>query len=138
MLPHLLVAKAVQEGRLVRQPCEVCGEARAVAHHDDYARPLAVRWLCRQHHQEWHERNGEGANVGLSPAAVAAGTRIREARQRRGLSVAELARSVPISRNQLANIERGAFKKIRALNAVRICRALEIDVVAVFGGLHAG
>jgi hypothetical protein len=24
------------------------------AHHDDYARPLDVTWLCRRHHQQRH------------------------------------------------------------------------------------
>jgi hypothetical protein len=43
---------AVAKGQLVRQPCEVCGESKVDAHHDDYAKPLAVRWLCRRHHAQ--------------------------------------------------------------------------------------
>jgi hypothetical protein len=31
-----------------------CGEPRVDAHHDDYARPLDVRWLCRPHHRLTH------------------------------------------------------------------------------------
>lgn len=35
--------------------CEVCGRTRNVdAHHDDYAKPLDVRWLCRSHHRKLH------------------------------------------------------------------------------------
>lgn len=48
--------------RLVKQPCEVCGEGVADAHHDDYSKPLEVRWLCRAHHGQWHAKHGEGKN----------------------------------------------------------------------------
>lgn len=51
---HWTVRNAIRDGRLVRQPCEVCGNPRTDAHHDDYSRPLDVRWLCRKHHGEQH------------------------------------------------------------------------------------
>lgn len=51
------VSNAVRDGRLTRQPCEVCGATRAQAHHDDYSKPLDVRWLCTKHHAEWHKTN---------------------------------------------------------------------------------
>ncbi len=52
---HDAVAYAVRSGKLVRQPCEVCGATgRIHAHHDDYTKPLEVRWLCRNHHAEKH------------------------------------------------------------------------------------
>lgn len=41
---------------LERQPCEVCGNPDVVAHHDDYTKPLEVRWLCRSHHAKFHRR----------------------------------------------------------------------------------
>lgn len=44
---------AVRSGRITRQACEVCG-APAQAHHDDYAKPLEVRWLCTEHHALEH------------------------------------------------------------------------------------
>lgn len=46
--------KAIKRGHLVRQPCEVCGDARVEAHHDDYSQPLNVRWLCPSHHRDHH------------------------------------------------------------------------------------
>ena len=51
------VSNAIRDGRLTRQPCEVCGAKQAQAHHDDYGKPLEVRWLCTTHHAEWHRHN---------------------------------------------------------------------------------
>lgn len=49
------VHKAIRSGKLERQPCEVCGITEDIhAHHDDYSKPLEVRWLCRKHHREVH------------------------------------------------------------------------------------
>lgn len=49
--------RAVKTGKIKKQPCEVCGNPKADAHHDDYNSPLEVRWLCRSHHAEWHAHN---------------------------------------------------------------------------------
>ena len=47
------VGRAVRSGLLVRGPCEVCGTtANVQAHHDDYSKPLEVRWMCFKHHRE--------------------------------------------------------------------------------------
>jgi hypothetical protein len=44
--------RAVRSGKIKRQPCEVCGSREGVeGHHDDYSRPLDVRWVCRRHHR---------------------------------------------------------------------------------------
>lgn len=58
-----MVKNARRDGRLFVEPCEVCGTVTSVhAHHDDYAKPLNVRWLCAAHHSQWHRDNGEGEN----------------------------------------------------------------------------
>lgn len=54
---RVAAGNALARGHLVRQPCEVCGEVKAHAHHDDYSKPLDVRWLCTTHHAEWHKHN---------------------------------------------------------------------------------
>ena len=58
---HVATASALRRGLIERQPCEVCGVEQSDAHHDDYARPMAVRWLCRKHHKEAHRAAEEVA-----------------------------------------------------------------------------
>ena len=60
---HILVGNRIRSGDLIKQTCEVCGCKDTHAHHDDYAKPLEVRWLCDEHHNEWHRINGEGKNA---------------------------------------------------------------------------
>lgn len=43
--------RAVVRGDVVRGPCEACGAVDVEAHHDDYDKPLAVRWFCKRHHE---------------------------------------------------------------------------------------
>lgn len=59
---HSKVNNAIAGGKLVRGCCEICGEEKTVAHHDDYDRPLDIRWLCQGHHKQWHVANGPGLN----------------------------------------------------------------------------
>lgn len=49
--------KAVKSGVVIRGTCEVCGDNKVDAHHDDYTKPLSVRWMCRKHHAEHHKNN---------------------------------------------------------------------------------
>ena len=58
-----MVGNAIRDKRLFRQACEICGsKLRIHAHHDDYLKPLNVRWLCAAHHRQWHIKNGEAKN----------------------------------------------------------------------------
>lgn len=60
---HAVVGRQVRAGNLFVEPCEICGSEDSVhAHHNDYAKPLNVRWLCAAHHRQWHCANGEGIN----------------------------------------------------------------------------
>lgn len=47
---------AVARGAVKRKPCEVCGAVKAQAHHDDYSKPLEVRFLCKKHHAQHHRK----------------------------------------------------------------------------------
>lgn len=53
---HQAVHRALKRGALVRpSSCEDCGrEGAPQAHHDDYERPLDVRWLCASCHKLHH------------------------------------------------------------------------------------
>jgi len=61
---RIIVGNALRDGKLTRpECCEDCGKQRRLhGHHDDYARPLDVRWLCPTCHATWHKENGEGLN----------------------------------------------------------------------------
>jgi Rps23 Pro-64 3,4-dihydroxylase Tpa1-like proline 4-hydroxylase len=46
--------KALKSGKIKKKPCEFCGNKKVEGHHDDYLKPLIVRWLCRSHHLQVH------------------------------------------------------------------------------------
>lgn len=62
------VWREINAGRMTKpETCSSCGEGGIIdGHHDDYAKPLEVRWLCRWCHREWHRINGEAANANTS------------------------------------------------------------------------
>lgn len=51
---RIKVTNAIRLGKLIKQPCEKCGKEKAEAHHDDYSKPLDIRWLCSFHHKQLH------------------------------------------------------------------------------------
>lgn len=44
-------------GKIKPKPCEVCGELKTERHHDDYNKPLDIKYFCRKHHVEYHLKN---------------------------------------------------------------------------------
>lgn len=61
-LAHSAVNNAVRDGKLIKpSECSDCGKQSKIhGHHDDYRKPLQVRWLCAVCHSAWHQQNGEG------------------------------------------------------------------------------
>jgi len=57
-----IVNNSIRAKKLFKESCEVCGAKDTHAHHDDYLKPLNIRWLCAAHHSQWHKANGEGKN----------------------------------------------------------------------------
>lgn len=68
------VSNAVRDGRLVRGT--VCEQADATcrgrieAHHDDYSKPLEVRWLCVGHHRAAHHTEEPPAAGGATGGSI--------------------------------------------------------------------
>jgi len=56
------VCRAVRSGKIIPQPCALCGAAKTEAHHADYSKPLDVIWVCRSCHFKIHY--GEATEVG--------------------------------------------------------------------------
>src|SRR6266436_5630179 len=49
------VSQYLRNGKLVKEPCEVCGSMMDVqGHHENYFKPLDVHWMCRTHHLQYH------------------------------------------------------------------------------------
>jgi len=40
--------------KIIPLPCSVCGCSRVHGHHEDYAKPKEVIWLCPLHHKQRH------------------------------------------------------------------------------------
>lgn len=53
-LAHQKVKLGIKRGLLTKKPCEVCGDPKSVGHHEDYLKPLEVKWLCSRHHMRLH------------------------------------------------------------------------------------
>jgi hypothetical protein len=53
-----IMYRALKAGRITRPDhCETCREVKPLhGHHDDYAAPLDVRWLCTTCHRQAHEQ----------------------------------------------------------------------------------
>jgi hypothetical protein len=54
-----ILQKAVDSGRILRQPCEHCGATPTEGHHEDHSKPLEVIWLCRPCHIALHKARGD-------------------------------------------------------------------------------
>lgn len=56
---HVIAGNAIRDGKLIpASSCSICGSVEKIeGHHDDYTKPLDVRWLCEQCHKAWHKIN---------------------------------------------------------------------------------
>jgi hypothetical protein len=113
---------AMKTGRLERKPCEVCGDKRVEGHHDDYNKPLDVRWLCRKHHSEAHrelilatrargERNPNSRLTDEQVAEIRRRHRVVHPARRTGSSSTELAKEFGITRQYVSQLVAGKWRR---------------------------
>jgi hypothetical protein len=55
VLARNALSAAKRTGRIRERPCEICGALPTDGHHEDYSKPLEVRWLCQKHHKQLHK-----------------------------------------------------------------------------------
>jgi len=61
------VARAIKNGRLEKNPCLICGNAkRPHAHHEDYSSPLKITWLCAKCHKFIHSKGFQQSRLEAS------------------------------------------------------------------------
>jgi len=61
------VNNAIAMGSIKKRGCEICDSKSTEAHHDDYRNSawLKVRWLCVDHHRQWHNHHSPIYSNGL-------------------------------------------------------------------------
>ena len=55
-LCRLRTSLMVKKGEIIILLCQICGELKVEAHHDNYNKPTNVMWLCVKHHKELHRK----------------------------------------------------------------------------------
>ncbi len=115
---HYLVTQAVSSGVLVRPSnCSDCGRGRyCVAHHDDYSKPLGVRWLCQSCHAGFHWwliRTGQRTTSAERTAArldwKKKGVFLKNLRTSKGIFMGWVAGKMKVSPSVLSVMEKGGL-----------------------------
>ena len=60
-----IIGNAIRDGKIIKpsscSECNVTG-VRVHGHHDNYAYPMTVRWLCSKCHTAYHKEHGSAIN----------------------------------------------------------------------------
>lgn len=136
------VGRALAKGELKREPCEQCGKRKSEAHHDDYSKPLAVRWLCRPHHRQWHKEN-KIAPVDIRaskvrdmtlvdhawPLIIPVTERLRTLTTEQRISDVALAQRIGCSRQMVSTWFAAGIRTLKALYALSEAMDCEVQIV---------
>ena len=118
---HVRLNKAIKDG-LVCKPssCSICNKTpkKLNGHHDDYAYPLDVRWMCTKCHLSWHRENGPGLNAGVK-VFYPEKALVKPSPQENRTRCINIKRSIKISL-AIAGMERGELAKRSGVNPAHI------------------
>ncbi len=99
--------QALKLKEIKRLSCEICGNEKSHGHHDNYNKPLKVRWLCAKHHKEIHKgKNGKRRTKKQTKELREKIAKLRE----QDFTFREIARMLRIKSSILVNYH---FRKIR-------------------------
>jgi DNA-binding XRE family transcriptional regulator len=111
------INRAKARAEVAEAPCEVCGTTDGVhAHHDDYAKPLDVRWLCADHHADVHRRD---------PRLLT--WRVRRARVLMGMNQIEFAAALGVAHRTVSRWEMGAGVRAQPKHLVALATLTNRD-----------
>lgn len=89
--------KAIRNGLLIRENCEICNKSNTHAHHEDYSKPLEVKWLCPTCHSNLHNKEREKYYEINKNPLIPKAIELRE----KGMSYGEISKELNMSRSQV-------------------------------------
>lgn len=131
---------ALSSGVLVRKPCERCGRKKgAEGHHEDYARPMDVMWLCRVHHSRRHWELRQEAKKALHAGAAKASAAAERSEPLAIRAYRQLTSNTVVSRGPISDATRQLVRAIADEGLSHNALAARLGVSrqylsAVFGG----
>ena len=134
---RIAVQRAIEAGTLVRPPtCSACSREVAVqGHHDDYSKPLDVRWLCVPCHNKHHNEQGWAPRTWTRRERTGMGARMESRRKALGLTVSDVQLRAGVSRlATVYELENGTNDDPKISTIIPIARVLGVTVEWLFDG----
>lgn len=55
----------LKRGKIKKESCCICGELKTEMHHNDYNKPLEIKWYCKKCHKQFHKTT-QYKNIGIT------------------------------------------------------------------------